>query len=214
MLRVPLTVLAKQHGHGSARCILTGGFRKQFPRICSRRGSCHALSCLQAGVRSFQLSARDILHSDFKNKVADCEISEFIRKEAAVAGGGEKANHRHTEVNGKILVRDRIKMLLDEGETFLELSAHAGYKIYNGETVSAAGVLTGIGSINGVRCMIIANDATVKGGTIYPIGLQKQLRAQEVCVEGGVWYSPSSCNLLEVCLATCVLVHAARCVAL
>lgn len=77
-------------------------------------------------------------------------------------------------------MRERLKLLLDADEKFLELSAHAGYKLYNGETVSAGGVVTGVGVIDGVRCMIIANDATVKGGTIYPIGLQKQLRAQQV----------------------------------
>ena len=109
-----------------------------------------------------------------------CHVSELISHEAATAGGSEKAQHRHTVKNGKLLVRERLKLLLDADEKFLELSAHAGYKLYNGETVSAGGVVTGVGVIDGVRCMIIANDATVKGGTIYPIGLQKQLRAQQV----------------------------------
>ena len=110
-------------------------------------------------------------------------MSALIDHETLHAGGGADANHRHVVKNGKILVRDRIAQLLDPGTEFLELSAHAGYKLYKGETVSAAGVLTGVGLINGVRCMIIANDATVKGGTIYPIGLKKQLRAQDIAME-------------------------------
>ena len=115
------------------------------------------------------------------NAVEDCEVSAVIDREVQNAGGDPKSRERHTVKNGKLLVRDRLERLLDRGTDFLELSAHAGFQLYSGETVSAGGVLTGIGTINGVQCMLIANDATVRGGTIYPIGLKKQLRAQEVC---------------------------------
>ncbi len=135
--------------------------------------------------RDFQLAAHHAITSTFRPQepTPPCAVSALIDHEALHAGGGADANHRHVVKNGKILVRDRIAQLLDAGTDFFELSAHAGYKLYKGETVSAAGVLTGVGVINGVRCMIIANDATVKGGTIYPIGLKKQLRAQDIAME-------------------------------
>lgn len=93
-------------------------------------------------------------------------------------GGGEKARERHRE-HGKLLPRDRIELLLDPGSDFLELSALAGYELYKDE-VPAGGIITGIGKIMGVDCMIVANDATVKGGTYYPITVKKHLRAQKI----------------------------------
>lgn len=96
-------------------------------------------------------------------------------------GGGKEMQLRHQE-RGKLLPRDRIKKLLDEGSPFLELSSLAGYQLYD-EDIPAAGIITGIGRINGQDCMIIANDATVKGGTYYPITVKKHLRAQEIAKE-------------------------------
>ncbi|XP_044296543.1 methylcrotonoyl-CoA carboxylase beta chain, mitochondrial-like isoform X2 [Varanus komodoensis] len=96
-------------------------------------------------------------------------------------GGGKNAVLRHTERNKKLLVRERIKMLLDD-EPFLELSPFAGLDMPYGD-VPAAGCLTGIGKICGVWCVFVANDATVKGGTIYPISVKKQLRAQEIAIK-------------------------------
>ena len=93
-------------------------------------------------------------------------------------GGGEKARERHKE-HGKLLPRDRIELLLDPGSNFLELSALAGYELYD-DTIPAGGIITGMGHIMGVACMIIANDATVKGGTYYPITVKKHLRAQKI----------------------------------
>jgi 3-methylcrotonyl-CoA carboxylase beta subunit len=93
-------------------------------------------------------------------------------------GGGEKARERHRQ-HGKLLPRDRIELLLDPGSYFLELSALAGYELYD-DAIPAAGIITGIGRIMGVDCMIVANDATVKGGTYYPITVKKHLRAQKI----------------------------------
>lgn len=96
-------------------------------------------------------------------------------------GGGENAIARHTQRNRKVLVRERLRMLLDD-EDYLELSPFAGLGLPYGD-ISSAGCLTGIGKINGLWCMFSANDATVKGGTAYPITVKKQLRAQIVAMQ-------------------------------
>ena len=82
-----------------------------------------------------------------------------------------------------MLARDRITALLDPGTPFMELSWLAGYQVYPGEDVPAGGILTGVGTVSGVTCMIVANDSTVKGGTYYPITVKKHLRAQAVAQE-------------------------------
>uniref|UniRef100_A0A452FSD3 Methylcrotonoyl-CoA carboxylase beta chain, mitochondrial n=1 Tax=Capra hircus TaxID=9925 RepID=A0A452FSD3_CAPHI len=97
-------------------------------------------------------------------------------------GGGEKARARHIS-RGKLLPRERIDNLLDPGSPFLELSQFAGYQLYGDEEVPAGGVITGIGRVSGVECMIVANDATVKGGTYYPVTVKKHLRAQEIAMQ-------------------------------
>jgi 3-methylcrotonyl-CoA carboxylase beta subunit len=94
------------------------------------------------------------------------------------AGGGETAQRRHT-ARGKLLPRDRIRVLLDVGSPFLELSQLAAYGMYDAD-IPAGGIITGIGRVSGRECMIVANDATVKGGTYYPITVKKHLRAQEI----------------------------------
>lgn len=93
-------------------------------------------------------------------------------------GGGEKARERHRQ-HGKLLPRDRVELLLDPGSHFLEIGALAGFELYE-DDIPAAGIIAGIGQIMGVDCMIIANDATVKGGTYYPITVKKHLRAQKI----------------------------------
>src|SRR4249919_882774 len=92
-----------------------------------------------------------------------------LRQRLAVArqGGTESARRRHTE-RGKLLVRDRVDRLLDPGAPFLELSPLAAYGLYDG-AVPAAGLVTGVGHVNGRPCVVVANDATVKGGTYYPM---------------------------------------------
>jgi 3-methylcrotonyl-CoA carboxylase beta subunit len=96
-------------------------------------------------------------------------------------GGDQRSRDRH-ESRGKLLPRDRIDHLLDPGAAFLELSLLAGHELYD-DPVPAGSLITGIGRVSGVECMLIVNDATVKGGTFYPITCKKQLRAQEVALE-------------------------------
>jgi 3-methylcrotonyl-CoA carboxylase beta subunit len=106
-----------------------------------------------------------------------------LEKELGVIrqGGGEATRNRHTE-RGKMLPRARIEALVDKGTEFLELSAFAAHKVYD-EPVPAAGIITGVGTIMGEECVIIANDATVKGGTYFPLTVEKHLRAQEIAAE-------------------------------
>lgn len=98
--------------------------------------------------------------------------------EHIAAGGGEKSQQKHLS-RGKLLPRERVRQLLDEGSPFLELSALAAHEVY-GEDVPAAGIIVGIGRVSGVECMIVANDATVKGGSYYPLTVKKHLRAQTI----------------------------------
>src|SRR5690242_5382226 len=102
-------------------------------------------------------------------------------------GGSEAARQKHTD-RGKLLVRDRVDRLLDPGSPFLELSPLAAYGMYGKgdddvNAVPAASIVTGIGRINGRECVVVANDATVKGGTYYPMTVKKHLRAQTVAAE-------------------------------
>ena len=101
--------------------------------------------------------------------------------EAAMAGGGERARQRHID-RGKLLPRMRIDQLLDPGSPFLEVGLFAAHGMYDGNAPSA-GMITGVGRVSGTECMIVCNDATVKGGTYYPITVKKHLRAQEIALE-------------------------------
>ncbi len=100
---------------------------------------------------------------------------------AIKSGGSETARKKHT-ARGKLLVRDRIQLLLDKGSPFLEIAPYAAFEMYGGD-VPSAGIVTGIGSVCGQEVMIFANDATVKGGTYYPTTVKKHLRAQEIASE-------------------------------
>ena len=97
-------------------------------------------------------------------------------------GGPPKARERHI-ARKKMLPRDRVTALIDPGTSFLELSPLAGHELYEGEDVPAGGIITGVGVVEGVTCMIVANDSTVKGGTYYPITVKKHLRAQAIAEE-------------------------------
>ncbi|HEY3778145.1 MAG TPA: carboxyl transferase domain-containing protein [Rhizomicrobium sp.] len=103
------------------------------------------------------------------------------RMETAALGGDERSRKRHL-ARGKLLPRERVERLLDPGAPFLELSALAAFGMYEGD-IHAAGIVTGIGRIEGRECMIVCNDATIKGGTYYPITVKKHLRAQEIARE-------------------------------
>ena len=117
------------------------------------------------------------------------DLVDDLRQRLAVArqGGSESARTKHTD-RGKLLVRDRVDRLLDAGSPFLELSPLAATGMYagpdgNSEAVPSAGIVTGIGRISGRECVVVANDATVKGGTYYPITVKKHLRAQTVAAD-------------------------------
>jgi len=126
-------------------------------------------SRLKTGSEEFKQNAAGMqtLVDDLRAKVAQIKL-----------GGDEKSRLKHTE-RGKLLPRERIRQLLDVGSPFLELSQFAAYRIYETET-PAAGVLTGIGRIEGLECMVVVNDATVKGGSYLPLTVKKHLRAQEI----------------------------------
>src|SRR2546427_6946348 len=107
------------------------------------------------------------------------ELRQRLAK--AREGGPERARERHTKA-GKLLPRDRVERLLDPGTAFLELSPLAAFGMYDDEA-PGAGIITGIGRVSGNECVIVANDATVKGGSYYPLTVKKHLRAQEIALE-------------------------------
>ncbi|CZS98029.1 propionyl-CoA carboxylase beta chain, mitochondrial precursor [Rhynchosporium graminicola] len=100
-------------------------------------------------------------------------------------GGSQKARDKHI-ARKKMLPRDRVTTLIDPGTSFLELSALAGHELYPEAEIAAGGIITGVGVIEGVTCMIVANDSTVKGGTYYPITIKKHLRAQAIAQENNL----------------------------
>ncbi len=113
------------------------------------------------------------------------QVDDLREKVAIIReGGGPKAQERHT-ARGKLLPRERLNALLDPGSPFLELSQLAAYKVYD-DDVPAAGIITGIGRVSGQECMIFVNDATVKGGTYYPMTVKKQGRAQTIAAENNL----------------------------
>src|SRR3954454_19678919 len=114
------------------------------------------------------------------------ELVEELRHHLSVVrrGGSDSARRKHTD-RGKLLVRDRIDRLLDPGSPFLELSPLAAFAMY-GEAdyaVPSGSIVTGIGRVQGRECVVVANDATVKGGTYYPLTVKKHLRAQTIALE-------------------------------
>ena len=123
----------------------------------------------------------DRLGADFsKNSDKMKSIVDDLRAKIALIeqGGAEKYRERHV-ARGKLLARDRIRKLLDKGSAFLEFSQFAAYEVY-GDDIPAAGIVTGIGRVAGLECVIVCNDATVKGGTYFPLTVKKHLRAQEI----------------------------------
>ena len=132
-------------------------------------------------------SAVDTTSEVFRaNQAAMAEAVRALRKAAAEAalGGGAQARARHA-ARGKMLPRTRIDRLIDPGAPFLELSQLAARGVYD-EDVPAAGIITGIGPVAGTECLIIANDATVKGGSYYPLTVKKHVRAQEIAAQNNL----------------------------
>ncbi|MBC7157954.1 MAG: methylcrotonoyl-CoA carboxylase, partial [Rhodobacteraceae bacterium] len=117
------------------------------------------------------------------NRAANLAALAEVRAaaEAAAAGGGEAALARH-KARGKLPPRERVAGLLDPGSPFLEIGATAAHGVYDG-AAPGAGLIAGIGRVHGAEVMVLANDATVKGGTYYPLTVKKHLRAQEVAEE-------------------------------
>ena len=133
-----------------------------------------------------KLNARS---ADFQANVAAMRVvvEDLNRQIAkAAAGGGEAARAKHTG-RGKLLPRDRVQMLLDPGTPFLEIAPLAALAMYpdrdGSDSAPCAGVIAGIGRVSGVDCLIVCNDATVKGGTYYPMTVKKHLRAQEIAAQ-------------------------------
>ncbi len=129
----------------------------------------------------------DTRSNDFAaNAEKSRELVDDLKKRLAQAalGGGEKARKKHTE-RGKLLPRERIRALLDPGSPFLELSSLAAGGMYD-DQAPGAGVVTGIGRIHAQECVVVANDATVKGGTYFPMTVKKHLRAQEIANENNL----------------------------
>jgi 3-methylcrotonyl-CoA carboxylase beta subunit len=134
------------------------------------------MSIIRSGIRTES--------DEFRANAAQMRgLVERLRTETAhaAAGGSKAARAKHT-ARGKLLVRDRVQALLDGGAPFLEFSPLAAHGMYGGE-VPGAGLVTGIGRVSGQECVIVANDATVKGGTYYPVTVKKHLRAQEIAAE-------------------------------
>jgi 3-methylcrotonyl-CoA carboxylase beta subunit len=122
---------------------------------------------------SANVRAMQSLVDDLREKVA--RITE---------GGGPDARNKHT-ARGKLLPRDRVQMLVDPGTPFLEFSQMAAYDMYD-NAAPAAGIITGIGRVSGLECVIVCNDATVKGGTYFPVTVKKHLRAQEIAAQNNL----------------------------
>ena len=129
----------------------------------------------------------DIGSAEFKkNKAALLEqVSDWRRQvEIVKLGGGEDAVKKH-KARGKLTARERIELLIDQGSAFLEFSTLAAFEMYDGQA-PGAGIITGIGVVEGTECIVVANDATVKGGTYFPLTVKKHLRAQEIAMENGL----------------------------
>jgi 3-methylcrotonyl-CoA carboxylase beta subunit len=112
----------------------------------------------------------------------EAQVADLRTKIATIeAGGGESARARHVG-RGKLLPRERVRALLDPGSPFLEFSQLAAFGMYD-DNIAAAGIITGIGRVSGRECVIVCNDATVKGGTYFPLTVKKHVRAQEIARE-------------------------------
>ncbi|XP_068144650.1 probable methylcrotonoyl-CoA carboxylase beta chain, mitochondrial [Drosophila tropicalis] len=152
-------------------------------------------SIAKSSVRFLHVGEANILVSEVDKQSAEykenaTEMGKLVGQlkqitSQVLTGGGPKANERHTS-RGKLLARERINLLLDKGSPFLELGTLAGYDLYGEEVVNSGGIVTGVGRVSGTECMLVANDATVKGGSYYPITVKKHLRAQEIAQENSL----------------------------
>lgn len=163
----------------------------------------HALPRYSRAIASYtapyQANAISVIQSDVDSTSNEFKENERLMGEAmsrlekltraAQQGGPAKARDKHL-ARKKMLPRDRVTALVDPGTTFMELSPLAGHELYPEADVPAGGIITGVGVVEGVTCVIVANDSTVKGGTYYPITVKKHLRAQAVAQENKLpWVS-------------------------
>jgi 3-methylcrotonyl-CoA carboxylase beta subunit len=133
------------------------------------------------------VSKIDPSSDDFKNNehAMGALVDDLRQKIAAIElGGGEKPRERHL-ARGKLLPRERVNQLLDDGTAFLEFSQMAAYEVYE-DDIPSAGIITGIGRVAGQECVIVCNDATVKGGTYFPLTAKKHLRAQDIAMQNNL----------------------------
>ncbi len=131
-----------------------------------------------------RLDTRDPVFARNRDALA-ASVADLKAKVAAIElGGGAVSRERHTG-RGKLLPRERVRALLDAGSPFLEFSQFAAYGMYD-DTIAAAGIITGLGRVAGRECVIVCNDATVKGGTYYPMTVKKHLRAQDIARENNL----------------------------
>ncbi|CAD5118660.1 DgyrCDS7347 [Dimorphilus gyrociliatus] len=163
--------IRKLGSRSSLRCMLHLGRRK----ICTESSQVIA-STIDKSSAEYQEN-----YDSLKN-IVDTLKSDV---NTIIQGGGPKAVERHLS-RGKLLPRERINTLIDEGSSFLELSQLAGHNLYGKDSVPAGGIITGIGRVSGTECLIVCNDPTVKGGTYYPITVKKHLRAQEIARENNL----------------------------
>jgi 3-methylcrotonyl-CoA carboxylase beta subunit len=130
------------------------------------------------------LDPRDPIFARNREAMAALVADLYARVAAIEQGGGEAARAKH-EARGKLLPRERVRALLDPGSPFLEFSQFAAWGMYD-DAIAAAGIITGIGRVAGRECVIVCNDATVKGGTYYPLTVKKHLRAQDIARENNL----------------------------
>ncbi|MEI6838941.1 MAG: carboxyl transferase domain-containing protein, partial [Alcaligenaceae bacterium] len=135
-----------------------------------------------------------VLHTQLNPRSADFQANATamrglvddlrVHLERIAQGGGDAPRAKHL-ARGKLLPRDRVQMLLDPGTPFLELAPLAALNLYHNDA-PGAGLIAGLGRVSGVDCMVVCNDATVKGGTYYPMTVKKHLRAQEVAQQNNL----------------------------
>ncbi|KAI0595269.1 carboxyl transferase [Biscogniauxia sp. FL1348] len=171
--------------------------RRHTPHLLQRTPHCRLQPSrtVASYTAPYQADAISVIQSNVDTTSEEFKENERLMGEAmarleqltrtAQQGGPLKAREKHV-ARKKMLPRDRVTALIDPGTTFMELSPLAGYELYPEADVPAGGIITGIGEIEGVTCMIVANDSTVKGGTYYPITVKKHLRAQAVAQENNL----------------------------
>ncbi len=126
----------------------------------------------------------DVRSAEFRANAAAMRtlVEDLHTRHAAVAAGGSAESRAKHSARGKLLARERVDLLVDPGSPFLEFSPLAALGLYGGDVASAS-IIAGIGRVSGRECVIIANDATIKGGTYYPMTVKKHLRAQDIALQ-------------------------------